>query len=166
MGGRTGNGGRGWGWCDGGRDVSAGFARPPNRLAHPGRGCVGGGACGLGLIVGLFVIGFFIVFEFDLVVEVAGIGCVEDGDGAAAFFGGVFCFAHGIDKFAECFEAGVGEFVGVWRHGDPPGEGVDGGRGKMRPSTQGPRYRFARAKPHRFGGEICVSACQDWAEKI
>ena len=62
-----------------------------------------------------------IVFKLDLVIKLAGIGGVEDGDGAAAFFGGVFGGVHGVDKLAEGFETGVGEFIGVWRHWDPLG---------------------------------------------
>jgi len=65
----------------------------------------------------------FVIFEFDLVVDLAGVGGVEDGDGAAAFFGGVLGFAHGVDKLTEGFEAGVGEFVGVGGHGGLLGRG-------------------------------------------
>ena len=58
---------------------------------------------------------FDIVFEFDLIIEIAGVGSVEDGDGAAAFFFGRFGFVEGIDEGAESIEAGVGEFGGATR---------------------------------------------------
>ncbi len=56
---------------------------------------------------------------FDGVVDLAGVWGVEDGDGAAAFFGGVFGGIEGVEKGAEGVEAGLGEFLGVWRHGGP-----------------------------------------------
>jgi hypothetical protein len=68
-----------------------------------------------------FLVGFIIV-ELDGVVDVTGIGGVEDGDGAAAFFGGVFGGVQGVDEFTEGVETGVGEFLGVGGHGGPPGE--------------------------------------------
>ena len=79
---------------------------------------------GIGSVVGGFVFGgdvvifiMFIIFEFDLIVEVAGIGRVEDGDGAAAFFVGGFGFVERVDESAEGIEAGGGEFGGVGGHG-------------------------------------------------
>ena len=59
------------------------------------------------------------VSVLDGVVDFAGIGGVEDGDSAAADFGGGVGGMERGDEGAEGFEAGVGECLGVRRHGDP-----------------------------------------------
>ena len=72
-----------------------------------------------------------IVFEFDGIIEIAGVGSIEDGNGAAAFFVGRFGFVERFDERAEGIEASVGEFFGVWRHRGPLGKGVHWAAGKM-----------------------------------
>ena len=101
------------GWCGAGWGccISAGFARPPNSIADLGR--------------------------VKSVVEVGGGWGVEDGDGAAAFFGGRVGGFHGRDELAEGVEAGVGEVgcVGGW----------GGGHGRA-PGREGKKFKFENFK--------------------
>ncbi len=82
------------------------------------RAGMGGGAV---FIFGIRIFGVVIVvvviFEFDRIVELAGVGGVEYGDGAAAFFIGSFGLVERVDEGAEGIEAGTGEFCGVGGHG-------------------------------------------------
>lgn len=48
--------------------------------------------------------------EFDLIIEIGGVGGVENGDGAAALFVWGLGLLEGIDERAQGVEAGVGEF--------------------------------------------------------
>ncbi len=67
-----------------------------------------------------FILRFVVILRFDLIVEVAGVGSVEDGDGAAAFLIRSFGFVEGVDEGAERVEAGGGEFGCVGGHGGSP----------------------------------------------
>ena len=110
--------------------------------------------------VGITILCFIVVNEFDLIVKLAGIGGVEDGDSAAAGFGEVVGGVHGFEELAESFEASVCEFVGVWRHGDPRGKVCMGAAGKKRPLYKGAEIQIcARKAAHRRVGKArkCLS---------
>ncbi len=82
-----------------------------------------------------FVLVLIVIDEFDFIVEVAGVGGVEDGDGAAALFVGGFGLVQSIDECADRVEAGVG------RRGWGPR--------KKRSSIGGPKCAFVRPNPRR-----------------
>ncbi len=128
-------------------DVGCGRGGERRGRGGDGVDVIGGLAVGIFVVVvgsplayargSLVFVGLLVVFEFDGVVDVGGIGGVEDGDGAAAFFGGVFGVVHGVDEFAEGLEAGVGEFGGV---------GGEGGHGGLRGGEEIAKRRTQNAK--------------------
>jgi hypothetical protein len=67
----------------------------------------------IGVGVGVGVVFVVVIFPFDLIVEVGGVGGVEDRDGAAALLGGVFGFGEKLVEHLDGVDAGVGEGVGV-----------------------------------------------------
>ena len=62
-------------------------------------------------------VAFGVVFELEVIVDVAGVGGIEDGDGAAAFFGRGVGGVEGGDELAEGVDARGGELGGVGGHG-------------------------------------------------
>ncbi len=136
--GRGGKGGRGkgcrcsWRRCaEGARGIAEGGGAEWDRwVGWDGWGIGGFDNFDLGVVV--------VIFRFDRIVEVGGIGGFENGDCAAAFFGGGVGGVHRFDEFFERVESGLGEGVGVGGH--------VGGSGVVRAQGAGKRGRGEEGK--------------------
>ncbi len=119
-------------------------------------------AIAIAIIFGFICI--VVIGKLDLIIEIAGVGRAEDGEGAAAGFGGIVGGFHRGDELADGLEAGVGECFGVWRHGNPRGKACDEAAEKSG-LHRGAEMQICARKPAQFHVEKSASACQDWVKK-